>query len=133
MLKIYTQVGCALYNLWGRMKIGVGWQENIKHKKYWLSNYYLPSISVSISSPSCVVLGLWIFGLITNGHSFRHKSTSCYDQGKSSKQILQIYQGLKIIIMKECYMQITKWVSKNRRGIKRFFRVIRIVPRLRSH
>jgi len=36
------------------------------------------SMSVSMSSDSTVALGLWIFGLMTKGHSFRDKSTSCY-------------------------------------------------------
>lgn len=31
LLKMYTQVSCALLNLWWRMKIGVGWQLNVKH------------------------------------------------------------------------------------------------------
>lgn len=34
-------------------------------------------MSVSMSSDSTVELGLWIFGLMTKGHSFLDRSTSC--------------------------------------------------------
>lgn len=48
----------------------------LKYGKPMCSN--LLSMSVSMSSDSTVALGLWIFGLMTKGHSFRDKSTSCY-------------------------------------------------------
>lgn len=43
-----------------------------------LWNSDLLSMSVSMSSDSTAALGLWIFGLMTKGHSFLDRSTSCY-------------------------------------------------------
>lgn len=56
-------------------------------------------MSVSMSSDSTAVLGLWIFGLMTKGHSFLDRSTSCY--------VYKVIEGV---------MKRSEWIQRFGRG-----------------
>ena len=65
-------------NDWQINNTVIAYAEHIKKVSTSTENKInLLSMSVSMSSDSVAVLGLWIFGLMTKGHSFLDRSTSC--------------------------------------------------------